>query len=304
VRALLVAAKHYYLFEDESSFDLLRAYLAFTFHAQNDDGTMHNFMSYQRDFLDAVGSDEVLGRTLWACGYICGNLGLPSNIREVARAIFEKAAKHATPELSVRGIAYCILGFYHSRASIKDAQEKIKTLAAEILRNYEQTRASDWEWFEGFMTYSNARLPQAMFLAYDAVGRSKLLSCGETTLEFLWNEVETPRGAINVVGNDGWYIRGQQRALTDEQPIDAGALVEAFLDAYRVTGKAQYYQNAVTCFSWFTGNNLLDSPVYDETTGGCFDGLSLEEGVNQNLGAESTLAYLLCRLAFEEVYTP
>lgn len=65
VRALLVAAKHYSLFRDESTFDLLRTYMAFTFHAQNDDGTMRNFMSYQRSFLDSVGSDEVLGRTLW-----------------------------------------------------------------------------------------------------------------------------------------------------------------------------------------------------------------------------------------------
>ena len=114
----------------------------------------------------------------------------------------------------------------------------------------------------------------------------------------------TPKGVINVIGNDGWYIRDQQRAISDEQAIDVGALVEALLDAYRITGKVKYYQNACTCFSWFTGNNRLHSPIYDEATGGCFDGLSLQEGVNQNLGAESTITYLLCRLAFEEVKNP
>jgi hypothetical protein len=305
VRALLVTAKYYNVFKDESIFDLLRTYIAFTFYAQKEDGMMHNFMSYQRDFLDSVADeDDVLGRTLWACGYVCGSTKLPMNIREVARIIFERAAKHATSDFSLRGMAYSLLGFCHSRASIRDAQDKIRALSAEMLHSYEDTRAPDWEWFEDFMSYSNARLPQAMLLAYDAIGDPQLLSCGEKTLGFLWDAVLTPKGVINVIGNAGWYIRDQQRAISDEQAIDVGALVEALLDAYRVTGKVQYYQNACTCFSWFTDNNRLHSPIYDEATGGCFDGLSLQEGVNQNLGAESTLTYLLCRLAFEEVEKP
>ena len=152
VRALLVTAKHYNLFRDESTFDLLRTYMAFTFHAQNDDGTMRNFMSYQRSFLDSVGSDEVLGRTLWACGYTRGASHLPKNVREVAHVIFERAAMHATSRLSVRGIAYCLLGFYYAKESSEGAKERIRALAAEILRNYEDTRAPDWEWFEDFMS--------------------------------------------------------------------------------------------------------------------------------------------------------
>jgi hypothetical protein len=301
VRALLVTAKHYNVFGDESIFDLLRTYMAFTFHAQKEDGLVHNFVSYQRDFLDSVGSDDMLGRTLWACGYVCSSTKLPKGVREVARIIFERAAKHATSDFSLRGIAYSLLGFYHSRVSIPETREKIRVLSADMLHSYEDTRAPDWEWFEDIMSYSNARLPQAMLLAYDAIGEPQLLSCGERTLGFLWDAVNTPKGVINVIGNDGWYIRDQQRAISDEQAIDVGALVEALLDAFRITGKVQYYQNAYTCFSWFTGNNRLHSPIYDEATGGCFDGLSLQEGVNQNLGAESTIAYLLCRLAFEEV---
>ena len=40
--------------------------------------------------------------------------------------------------------------------------------------------------------------------------------------------------------------------------------------------------------------------IYDETTGGCFDGLN-HNSVNLNQGAESTIAYLLARLYLEEV---
>ena len=59
-----------------------------------------------------------------------------------------------------------------------------------------------------------------------------------------------------------------------------------------------YYHNALLSFSWFLGRNLLNKPVYDENTGGCFDGLG-ETYINLNQGAESTLAYLMSRLNLE-----
>jgi len=303
-RALLVAAKHYDLFKDESSLELMKIYLAFTFHAQNEDGTLRNFMSYQRDFLDSMGADEVLGRTLWACGYIASSRHIPEDVQQVARVIFEGGMRYTTSDLYLRGVAYSLLGLCYMKDVLPNARKHIKKLALHMLQNYESARCLDWEWFEEFMSYSNARLPQAMFRAFDVLDDPRLLACAEKTLSFLWQEVVTSKGVINVVGNNGWYVQNKHRALGDEQAIDVGALVEAFLDAYSVTGKKEYYQNALKSFSWFTGNNLLHSPVYDDATGGCRDGLSLEEGVNQNQGAESTVCYLLCRLAFEEVEKP
>ena len=41
--------------------------------------------------------------------------------------------------------------------------------------------------------------------------------------------------------------------------------------------------------------------VYDEATGGCYDGLG-KYSLNFNQGAESTISYLLARLAIDEVY--
>lgn len=43
------------------------------------------------------------------------------------------------------------------------------------------------------------------------------------------------------------------------------------------------------------GRNDLRLPVYDSTTGGCRDGLHPDR-LNQNEGAESTLAFLLSLL--------
>jgi hypothetical protein len=45
-------------------------------------------------------------------------------------------------------------------------------------------------------------------------------------------------------------------------------------------------------FDWFLGRNDLGHALYDTGTGGCHDGLQ-ENCVNENQGAESTLAFLL-----------
>ncbi len=51
-------------------------------------------------------------------------------------------------------------------------------------------------------------------------------------------------------------------------------------------------------FDWFLGNNISKQLVYTHATGGCYDGIRLK-GINLNQGAESTVSYLLARLAIE-----
>ena len=57
-------------------------------------------------------------------------------------------------------------------------------------------------------------------------------------------------------------------------------------------------RDAVRAFEWFLGRNRLRLAVYDFSTGGCHDGLG-ESAVNDNEGAESTLAYLQALLALD-----
>jgi hypothetical protein len=45
-------------------------------------------------------------------------------------------------------------------------------------------------------------------------------------------------------------------------------------------------------FNWFLGQNQLQQSLYDAATGGCRDGLHTDRP-NDNLGAESTLSFLL-----------
>ena len=69
-------------------------------------------------------------------------------------------------------------------------------------------------------------------------------------------------------------------------------MVSACLEAFAVTRDAYWSKAARRCFEWFLGRNDLGLPLYDCTTGGCRDAL-LQDHLNQNQGAESSLAYYL-----------
>ena len=68
-------------------------------------------------------------------------------------------------------------------------------------------------------------------------------------------------------------------------------MVSACLEAYRLTSDKRWRKEARRAFEWFLGRNDLNLPIYDPTTGGCRDGLHPDR-VNENQGAESTLAFL------------
>ena len=93
------------------------------------------------------------------------------------------------------------------------------------------------------------------------------------------------------IGNNGWFKRGSVPARYDQQPTEAQHMVDALLEAHQVTGDANWLDDARRCFEWFLGRNDVQQPVFDEATGGCRDGLSAD-GLNQNQGAELTLAWL------------
>ncbi len=130
-------------------------------------------------------------------------------------------------------------------------------------------------------------------------GEQKHLDVAEESMGFLV-KTQMLDGVFVPIGNDGWYRRGGKRAVYDQQPLEAAAMVEAAVDAFYATNNKDYLQVANSAFEWFLGRNSLKASVYCSETGGCFDGLA-PEGVNLNQGAESCVSYLLARLKLEEL---
>jgi hypothetical protein len=116
------------------------------------------------------------------------------------------------------------------------------------------------------------------------------------SLRWLTAAQQSPAGHFAPIGCHGFYGRGLTPTRFDQQPLEAQAMVLAALDAARLTGDPAWLEEAQRAFAWFLGRNDLALALYDPISGGCHDGLEVDR-VNQNQGAESTLAFLLARLA-------
>lgn len=299
-RALIACIRYHRLKNDPKMKSLANVYLAFLNHMQKPDGNFHNYLGYERRFLDVDGSEECLGRTLWSCG-CANNSALPKDMRMVAKDIFDRGLPWVWKATSLRAYAFAIMGLYQYFQAIPDNNLKVSTenLADNLLQHYHDEVKEDWHWFEPHLTYDNARLTQALFTAYRMVGNQKYLSVAKESMEFLL-KTQIVKGVFVPIGNDGWYKRGGKRALHDQQPLEASGMVETAIDAFYATKNRNYLKVANVIFEWFLGRNIENAMLYNPETGGCFDGLC-RNSVNMNQGGESSISYLLARLKLEEL---
>ncbi|HET9028673.1 MAG TPA: hypothetical protein VFN49_00720 [Candidatus Aquilonibacter sp.] len=291
-RALIVALMRRALApQDAAASRLAGIYLAFLHDAQLTDGRFHNFMSYERAWLDDVGTHDSCGRAIWSLGYAVRYAGR-RDWQEFAAMLFDRALPSIEWLSYSRAQAYALLGLAHAfrtrpRAAYRAA---IESLLADSLARIGAVANEDWYWFEDVLTYDNARLPEALIRAGSAVGDRAAVTQGFRTLAFL-EEVVFEGELFVPIGNDGWYERGGRRARFAQQPLEAVAMADAELAALDASGPAAHLDRARRAYAWYTGANLLGVPIVRD--GGCCDGLE-SDGVNANMGAESTLAYLSC----------
>ena len=128
-----------------------------------------------------------------------------------------------------------------------------------------------------------------------------MLDMGLRSLKWLLT-IQTEDGHFVPIGSNGWYEQGGPKARFDQPPVEANAMIEACVEAFNVTRDESWLDNAVMCFNWFLGHNDLNMSLYDPKTGGCRDGL-MADGINQNEGAESSLAWLLSLMTLQKLYT-
>ena len=270
-------------------------YLAFLWNAFNA-GTrrFRNFMSFERNWLEAVGSEDSHGRALWALGTTLGR-SEDEGHRQLAGRLFAQALPGTTKFTSPRAWAFTILSIHEYLRRFsgdREANRVRETLAGKLLDLYERCHGENWEWFEDILTYDNAILPHALLLTGHWTQRGDVLEAGLRSLRWLLEIQTSPNGCFSPIGSNGFYRRGETRARFDQQPLEAASTVGACLEAYRITQDAFWQEKARTVYEWFLGRNDLGMPLYDPRTGGCRDGLHANR-VNQNQGAESTLAALL-----------
>ena len=285
---------------DRSLIEKSSIYLSFLDSAFDPEiGRFRNFMSYSRQWLETIGSEDSHGRALWALGVMAG-WGHSAGQVALATKIFNDALPALEHFSDSRAIAFPILGmqaYLRRHENNHQVRELMKSLGDRLLARFRHFASKDWQWHEAELNYDNARLPEALMACGRVTNDDAMVKTGIDVLEWLRDiQLDPTGGWFAPVGNHGWYPKSGRKARYDQQPLEAAAMIGASTEAYQCTQREEWVQLASTCFNWYLGKNDQQLNLYDHATGGCRDGL-MRNGVNENQGAESTLSYLCSLLA-------
>lgn len=265
--------------------ELMRTYLRFTAQAQDGRGAFHNRRRTNGTWSDSPSTRDHWGRALWAAGTAVAHSQGHARDRALAVAAIGMQARSVWP----RATAYAVLGAAEVLRSRPGDPESLRLMAdaRTILRG--PGRDPAWPWPEPRLAYANAVLPEALMVLGVALDDAGALRDGLDLLGWLI-DLQTRDGHLSVIPAGGWGP-GEPLPGFDQQPIEAAALAEACWRAFEITGQTRWPDAVEACAAWFTGANDVGLSLYDESSGGCSDGLHVDR-INRNQGAESTLAAL------------
>jgi glycosyltransferase involved in cell wall biosynthesis len=272
---------------------LASTYLAFLWYAFDaNTRRFRNFMSHERHWLESNGSEDSHARALWAVGTALGH-SQNEGFRNLSALLFQRGLEPVKRFSSPRAWAFTLVAIHeYLRAFSGDrAVAKMqRLLVARLMGLFQANSSPGWLWFERVATYDNAKLSHALILS----GQHPAIETGLISLKWLLDEQTGDGGQFSPIGCHGFWPQAAEKARFDQQPVEAHAMVSACMAAYDVTGEKAWADHASRCFEWFLGRNDLGVSLYDTETGGCRDAL-LRDHINQNQGAESTLAFHLSR---------
>ncbi len=277
------------------------SFLAAAFHEST--GRFRNFMNHERRWLEDFGSEDSHGRALWALGTGAAR-SRDEGRRRLSAGLFERGLPAVAAFTSPRAWAFALLGCHEfDRARPRHPRNRAirDELVERLLARWHDCSDDSWPWFETRVTYDNARLSQALILSGRAMSHPRALEAGLKSLRWLAGHQHAPAGHFRPIGSNGFHDKDGERAVFDQQPVEAQAMVAACLEAFRSTHDGFWWREARRAFEWFLGRNDLGVPLHDPTSGGCRDGLH-HDRPNENQGAESTLAFqlALAELSVEE----
>lgn len=244
-----------------------------------DIGGFHNDMDERGEWTDKPGLGEWFGRAM-----VSVNFGIKfggRNEKVSCRQIWNRSQPAFSHVTSPRTMAQLAIA-------------GVPRMAEKLVTAWEKNRSPDWEWFEQGLYYDNGRLPQALF----ATGFEE---AGKKTLDWLIGKLwDKQKECFSFVGQTGWWKKGESKAEFDQQPVEAGSMVEACMEAYKATKDGKYQDWANKAYDWYSGRNIIGETLIDQNTGGIRDGFNSRE-CSLNEGAEAVLSYLLAGIALKEL---
>lgn len=302
-QALIATAMYWDQTHDDTIIPQMHTYLSYLDYAMDPKTSrFRNMMAFDRTWKEMHGSEDSHAHALWGLGTavaLCPHEGMIS----LATKLFLQGLPVTEQFSSPRAWAFTIIGIhaYLRRFGGDSEVRRYRAHLTERLANlFQQNMSDDWPWCEDVVTYANGKLPHALLMSGKWMNRGDLIDIGKGALQWLLDIQTNSDGMLSVVGTDGWYPRGGNKAAFDQQPVEAHALVDACIEAYHVTREQHWLDEARKAFNWFLGDNDIRTPLYDFTTGGARDGIHPDH-VNDNQGAEATLAWLMSLLLMHDL---
>jgi len=271
--------------------DLSEIYLEFMAKAKRKDGLLYQYYYEHIGFKSntfkkaTIASNEAFGICLWAL-YKTNNQNYSPRIKSIIKNLEKNASDWTAP----RSLAAALIGL----SQTEKPKKLEKTLLKVLKEHFSDCHQPNWEWFENYLAYANAILPWALWEIFLKRNDLEAKNIAEKTTKFL---IETcqENGIPGPIGNKGWYLKGEEKALYDQQPIDPGYMVCCLEKAYLATKDEYYLSWAKKWWGWFFGNNLKKVSLVT-TSNSCYDALT-QNGPNLNSGAESNICFLMAFLA-------
>jgi uncharacterized protein YyaL (SSP411 family) len=295
-RALIAALRHHEIFNSDESLRYARLYLTFLLHMYRDDGSYHNFLGYNREYQDQIGTADSMGRCLWALGETI-NSESTQEMKSAAKWLFDNSLPFTRIFDSPRAKAFTLMGLVKYQQAHQDDEnigQDIQLFANQLIQQYKVESTQEWKWFESYLTYSNPRIPHSLAKAYNVTKDEEYLRVSRESLDFLIG-VQFMDSVFHPVGSEGWYQKGGTKSEYDQQPIEASCMVEASIELAKITEDQKYVEAALDAFQWYHGKNSENISLVNLNNFTCYDGLT-RNGLNLNQGAESTISYYLAYL--------
>jgi glycosyltransferase involved in cell wall biosynthesis len=309
-RALIVMCEAYRNHKNKKLLAQLLKYFRFIINCESNDGSYLNYLDENLKFTDqnhSVNLEDSNGRAIWALGHLvalkncltCGyehlNFKAPEFIKDY---LFHLHGIH-----SPRAIAFAIKGLSVSGLANSEpfVHDTVLKLASKLATMFKKESNENWQWFENYFTYGNSVLSEAMLMAYEVTHKTEFKEIAHASFKFLLSHLFENTN-FRVFSNETWYKQGDklsEHTLGGQQPIDVAYTILALKTFHKHFPNQGYDEKMEIAFSWFLGNNHLNQMVYNPVTGGCHDGIELNN-INLNQGAESVISYLMARLAMED----
>jgi len=293
-RAIIACLWYFKNYQDESVLRLVDLYFSYIAKVEKEGGSFHNFLSYSEKILDSEGSEDSIGRAIWALGEIIKHDPRPE-IKEKANQILDRASidKHLD-HAHIRTKAYILLGLLSAKRT-----DQAKNWLAKLIEIFEQNSSEDWQWFEDGLFYANGIIPYALSRAASELKNHKAEEIAKKSFDWL-ESVSRDGSTPSPIGQNGWFFRNGVKAEYDQQPLEAADMVIAAMSLAELSETNNYKDVALEWINWYFGNNIRGETLVNEETSGVYDALT-PGGTNKNQGAESIVTYLMAYLALNDV---